>query len=691
MASIGSYSTTAFSEDKKFLVLDPATQSAALVSGADLVGYITPSLTQVFTETTRAAALTTDYQIGQFVQIAGAAAINDGGNGLYIVVAGGDGDYAMMNGNDLLLLPFGSLAGSNLDGALVTDDGVQVTIQSAIALRPVQYGSMEAVRLSTTSHDYIETTSFYAGGTKGGAKLYRDGTGTPTGSGAAVIAAALAAGTFCNAAGNRYKLRTDQTINAFQFGATADATTDDRLFLQAGIDFCELTAAKLTMYPGVYRITQYIEITAAMSMVAAGIAGPRVYASAAGIYGGPEIFLDASPSDRTLKAAYCLSIDAGTVGAEGYARVRVEGIGFSWNGLVAGGVYVEGAADVVIDDNWFSGGLTNYNLGTQTGFCIYTRDAVQSKITGNNFRYAAYGVVGEEYVNEVVISGNNFDKLVETAVLIRGSASGIRSAVENNNIIDTKYGVVVVGNASSVTIEKNTFEIIRYIPVYVTNTDPISSAVVGVPRDVHTLRNAFIACNISIVGPLIQYIACVGGQIGGNESRSPTGNTNNMLNIGATCTDIVLHGDDYGALTWFSGSYDAVVPLFPLEISFTPVIRFGGASVGITYSAQAALATKIGKSVHVQGQVSLTSKGSSTGIMTIAQLPIAARNTTNLACTVATHASNLAGVSGNVQGYILPAGTSITFSYLGTGAQNNVADTNATNTTSVIFSATYAA
>lgn len=235
MASIGSYSTTAFSEDKKFLVLDPATQSAALVSGADLVGYITPSLTQVFTETTRAAALTTDYQIGQFVQTAGATAIDDGGNGLYIVVAGGDGDYAMMNGNDLLLLPFGSLAGSNLDGALVTDDGTQIVIEDAIALRPVQYGSMEAVRLSTTSYDYIETTSFYAGGSTGGAKLYRDGTGTPTGSGAAVIAAALAAGTFCNAAGVCYKLRRDQDKTPSIFGATGGA--DDAAFLQAWATF----------------------------------------------------------------------------------------------------------------------------------------------------------------------------------------------------------------------------------------------------------------------------------------------------------------------------------------------------------------------------------------------------------------------------------------------------------------------
>ena len=142
MSTISGYPARSFDPSQKFLVLDPSTQTTALVLGSDLVSYITPSLDVVRTNTTRAAALNEDYEIGTFVQTAGGAAIDDGGNGMYLVVASGDGDYAMLNGNELLLLPFGTLVGSDLDGALVTDDGVQVTIQSAIAKREVHFSPL---------------------------------------------------------------------------------------------------------------------------------------------------------------------------------------------------------------------------------------------------------------------------------------------------------------------------------------------------------------------------------------------------------------------------------------------------------------------------------------------------------------------------------------------------------------------
>lgn len=100
------------------------------------------------------------------------------------------------------------------------------------------FASMEAVRTSETSRDYIETHAFYAGGTTGGAKLYRSGTGTPTGSGAAVIAAALAAGTFCNAAGNCYKLSKDITITPYMFGCVG-GFADDTAFLVQMFNYLE--------------------------------------------------------------------------------------------------------------------------------------------------------------------------------------------------------------------------------------------------------------------------------------------------------------------------------------------------------------------------------------------------------------------------------------------------------------------
>jgi len=58
--------------------------------------------------------------------------------------------------------------------------------------------------------------------------------------------------------------------------------------------------------------------------------------------------------------------------------------------------------------------------------------------------------------------------------------------------------------------------------------------------------------------------------------------------------------------------------------SFTPVIAFGGASVGITYGTQLGVYRRSGNNVHFSIMIATTSKGSSTGTMTISGLPIAA-------------------------------------------------------------------
>jgi hypothetical protein len=226
MSTISGYPARSFAPSQKFLVLDPSTQTTALVLGSDLVSYIAPSLDVVRTNTTLAAALNEDYEVGTFVQTAGGAAIDDGGNGMYLVVAAGDGDYAMLNGNELLLLPFGTLVGSDLDGALVTDDGVQVTIESAIAKREVHFSSLESLRASTCTYDYVTVDAANEGGSTGRMELYNNGTtGTPTTNGNRF--SALAAGTFFNAAGIGYSLDLTKGVSDLQFGALYDNSTDD--------------------------------------------------------------------------------------------------------------------------------------------------------------------------------------------------------------------------------------------------------------------------------------------------------------------------------------------------------------------------------------------------------------------------------------------------------------------------------
>lgn len=59
--------------------------------------------------------------------------------------------------------------------------------------------------------------------------------------------------------------------------------------------------------------------------------------------------------------------------------------------------------------------------------------------------------------------------------------------------------------------------------------------------------------------------------------------------------------------------------------TFTPVLAFGGASVGIIYSRQLGYYTQIGPLIHIDLDIVLTSKGSSVGAATISGLPAISR------------------------------------------------------------------
>lgn len=62
------------------------------------------------------------------------------------------------------------------------------------------------------------------------------------------------------------------------------------------------------------------------------------------------------------------------------------------------------------------------------------------------------------------------------------------------------------------------------------------------------------------------------------------------------------------------------------EGSWTPVIAFGGASVGITYSFQVGRYVKISNMIHAMGRIKLSSNGSSSGSAMITGLPFTSAN-----------------------------------------------------------------
>jgi hypothetical protein len=124
------------------------------------------------------------------------------------------------------------------------------------------------------------------------------------------------------------------------------------------------------------------------------------------------------------------------------------------------------------------------------------------------------------------------------------------------------------------------------------------------------------------------------------------------------------------------------------EGTWTPVIAFGGASVGITYSSQVGNYTKVGNRIFISCYVGLSNKGSSTGAATITGLPFTSSGT--LFNNAAITGFDLASITGSLQAYNSPNTSKISeITYLGTGAHTQVNQGNFNNISGLMVNFSY--
>lgn len=121
------------------------------------------------------------------------------------------------------------------------------------------------------------------------------------------------------------------------------------------------------------------------------------------------------------------------------------------------------------------------------------------------------------------------------------------------------------------------------------------------------------------------------------------------------------------------------------EGTFTPVLKFGGATTGITYGVQSGVYTKVGNAVTIALQISLSSKGSATGSATITGLPF-----TNAALQKAL-ANILATftLTGSFQTVVSASGTTIDMSQQASGTWSQVTDAQFNNASVLVITGTY--
>lgn len=126
------------------------------------------------------------------------------------------------------------------------------------------------------------------------------------------------------------------------------------------------------------------------------------------------------------------------------------------------------------------------------------------------------------------------------------------------------------------------------------------------------------------------------------------------------------------------------------EGTFTPSILFGGGGTGITYTTQSGRYVRIGRQVTVEGKIALSSKGTSTGAVTIRGLPF----TVNAASYSSQVIDTLSAFNSLTAGGCLFAvvAQSDTFAYImvqGTANRATVDNTYFNNNTQFTFQITY--
>lgn len=123
--------------------------------------------------------------------------------------------------------------------------------------------------------------------------------------------------------------------------------------------------------------------------------------------------------------------------------------------------------------------------------------------------------------------------------------------------------------------------------------------------------------------------------------------------------------------------------------TFTPVLNFGGATTGITYSVQSGRYSQIGNILHYKINLSLTSVGSATGAATLTGFPVTAANDNTNNYQVITDMANIAP-TGVMSIGVTANSTSASFIYTTTaGVVSNSTNATWNNNTVIVFSGWY--
>jgi hypothetical protein len=127
------------------------------------------------------------------------------------------------------------------------------------------------------------------------------------------------------------------------------------------------------------------------------------------------------------------------------------------------------------------------------------------------------------------------------------------------------------------------------------------------------------------------------------------------------------------------------------EGTWVPDVRFGGSSTGVVYSYRLGHYIKIGRTVHANCVVQLTSNGTGVGPVTIYGLPYYSLSTSIIQSLPMSYAVNLSGAAGSMYAQISGGQQNAGLNANSATGVTNVTDTVITDTAAFSFSGSYQA
>lgn len=358
-----------------------------------------------------------------------------------------------------------------------------------------------------------------------------------------------------------------------------------------------------------------------------------------------------------------------------------------------------GTALLACSDTWtdrcFAINMANCGFDHWDG-CVGVKvtDCTVDGSPGQGIQFTGTGTLGEDRNSyDFVCTGNTVKNVknsnAATAINVNANDAGSSVALARiaNNYVDT------CDIAYAISGDGNGFMVVWNIAKNCSNTGFLCQQDGGnYPDGITLIGHKVIDCNtltlavIDFLGGsnhIVSDCTVEGGTFNYAVSMAGSDNwklSNNRLAAGSlgyvnagSATTYAIDGCSYG--TW------------------TPELRFGGATTGIAYVRRAGIWTKIGRNVKVVAEFLLSSAGSATGSASIAGLPFAAvqfGSSQNQAAGVVVAYADMALISvpGHPIGIIAAASELYLFGYA-TLNSAQMAHSNFTNNTRLRFEASY--